>query len=118
MLDLGSTSFVDSPEAAKAFPIPVVKRLQPVRTKDVSGKRISTEGLFTVPLGIFFSNQRSSDEEDHAFKVLKTSGDYDALIPAWYLENIRPEGPRLATYIVRIVQISVTDIAKYIPNIR
>jgi hypothetical protein len=37
MLHLGSTSFVISPEDAKAFSIPVVRRCQPVNTGDVSG---------------------------------------------------------------------------------
>jgi len=87
MQNLGSTSFVISPEAAKAFAIPVVKRLKHIRTRDVSGKEISTEGLFTVPLGLSFGNHRFFDEVDHAFEVLKSSGDYDALIPAWHLEK-------------------------------
>jgi len=67
--NLGSTSFVISPEAAKAFAIPVVKRLKHIRTRDVSGKEISTDGLFTVPLGLSFGNHRFFDEEDHAFEV-------------------------------------------------
>jgi len=62
MLDLGSTSFVISPEAAKAFAIPVVSRPQPVKTGDVSGSQIKTEGLFTVPLGVSFGNHRSFNE--------------------------------------------------------
>jgi len=37
MLDLGSRSFVISPEAAKAFKIPVVKRIQKVKSADVTG---------------------------------------------------------------------------------
>jgi hypothetical protein len=45
-----------------------------------------------VPLGISFGNHRSYDEEDHAFEVIKTSGDYDALIPAWYLEKHKARG--------------------------
>src|SRR5258707_1019713 len=51
MLDLGSTSFVISPNAAKAFKIPVVKRTKKVRSNDVTGQEIVTEGLFTIPLG-------------------------------------------------------------------
>jgi hypothetical protein len=35
MLDLGSNSFVISPEAEEAFPIPVIKRNIHVKTKDV-----------------------------------------------------------------------------------
>lgn len=92
MLDLGSTSFAISPEAALAFAIPAVKRTKPVQTKDVSGREIVTEGLFTVLLGLSYGNHRSFDEEDHAFKVLKPSGDCDALIPAWYLEKHKARG--------------------------
>ena len=92
MLDLGSTSFVISPEAAKALSISVVERLKPIKTKDVSGSEIPTEGLFTVPLGLSFGNHRSFKEEDHAFKELKTSGEYYALIPAWYLEKHKARG--------------------------
>jgi hypothetical protein len=84
MLDNGSTSFVISPEAAKAFAIQVVKRQQPIRTGDPSGKDMETENMFTIPLGVSFGNHRSYNEEDHAFEVMKTAGDYDALIPAWY----------------------------------
>jgi len=92
MLDLGSTSFVISPEATKAFKIPVVKRNLPVKTSDVGGSRIKTEGLYTVPLGLSFGNHRTFDEKDHAFEVMKTSSQYDALIPAWYLEKHKAEG--------------------------
>jgi hypothetical protein len=92
MLDLRSTSFVVSPEAAKAVSIPVVKRLQPIMSGDVSGSNLKTANLFTVPFGISFGNHRSCIEEDHAFEVIKTSGDYDALIPAWYLEKHKARG--------------------------
>jgi len=71
----GSTSFVLAPEAAKAIKIPVVMRQKKVNTKDVSGRDIVTEGLFTVPLGHTFGNHQSYDEETHAFEILKTSGD-------------------------------------------
>jgi len=84
MLDLGSTSFVISPNAAKAFKIPVVKRTKRLISQDVTGREIITEGLYTVPLGLYFGNHRSYDEEDHAVEVMKTSSDYDCLIPAWY----------------------------------
>jgi hypothetical protein len=43
MLDLGSTSFVISPNAAKAFKIPVVKRTKKIRSNDVIGREIITE---------------------------------------------------------------------------
>lgn len=54
MLDLGSMSFVISPEAAKAFSIPVVKRTKPVEAGHVSGSSLKTENLFTIPFGISF----------------------------------------------------------------
>jgi len=92
MPGLGSTSFVISPEAAKAFSVPVVTRPRPAIAGDVSGSQWKTEGLFTVPLGVSFGNHRSYDEEDHAFEVIKTSGDYNALIPAWYLEKHKARG--------------------------
>jgi hypothetical protein len=83
MLDLESTSFVISPEAAKAFRIPVVKRIVPARASEVGGTNIKTEGLFTIPLGLSFGNHRTFDEKAHAFEVVKISSEYDALVPAW-----------------------------------
>jgi len=56
MFDLGSTSFVISPNAAKAFKIPVVKRTKKIRSNDVTAREIITEGLYTVPLGLSFGN--------------------------------------------------------------
>jgi hypothetical protein len=58
MLDLGSTTFVISPEAAKAFSIPVIKRIKAVNGGDVSGSCLKTEGLFTIPLGFSNGNHR------------------------------------------------------------
>jgi len=101
MLDLGSNSFVISPEAAKAFSIPVVKRPRPIISGDVLGTSLKTENLFTVPLGILFGNHQSFNEEDHAFKVIKTSRDYDALIPAWYLENHKARGTTTSHLLLR-----------------
>jgi hypothetical protein len=92
MLDNGSTSFVISPEAAKAYAIPVVKRPRPISTGDASGNNMETETMFTIPLGLSFGNHPSYDEEDHAFEVRKTAGDYDALIPAWYLQKHKAQG--------------------------
>jgi hypothetical protein len=92
MLDLGSTSFVISPEVAKAFQIPVVKRIKQQKTWEVGGTSIKTEGLYTIPLGISCRNHRTYDDEDHAFEVVKTSSKYDALIQAWYLKKHRAEG--------------------------
>lgn len=48
-LDQGRTWFVISPGAAKATPILVVSRTIPGRDSDVAGRRLPTEGLFTVP---------------------------------------------------------------------
>jgi len=92
MLDFGSTSFVISPEASKVFQIPVVKHIRQQKTSDIGGRKIDTEGLYTIPLGLSFGNHRTYDVEDHAFEVLRTSSKYDALIPAWYLKKHRAEG--------------------------
>jgi hypothetical protein len=92
MINLGSTSFVISPKAAKAFPIPVVKRPKLLKSEHVSGNSLKTENLFTVPLRLSFGKYRSYDKHAHAFKVIKTSQSYDALIPAWYLEHHKVRG--------------------------
>jgi len=92
MLDLGSTSFVISPEATRAFQVPVVKRKIPAKASDVGGRKIITEALFTIPLGLSFGNHRTSHVKDHAFEVMKTSSEYDALIPAWYLNEHKAQG--------------------------
>jgi hypothetical protein len=92
MLDLGSTSFVISPETVKAFSIRVVKRPWPIKSADVSSNNLKIQNLFTVPLRISFSIHRSYNEEDHAFEVIKTSGDYDALVSACYLEKHKARG--------------------------
>jgi hypothetical protein len=92
MLDLGSTSFVISPQAAKAYKIPVVKQEIPAKASDVGGSGIVTEGLFTIPIGLSFGNHRTLDNKDHAFEVMKTSSEYDALIPAWYLNKHKAQG--------------------------
>jgi hypothetical protein len=92
MLDLGSTSFVISPEATNSFKIPVVKRNIPTKTSDVGGTKLKTEGLYSIPLSLSFGNHRTYDVKDHAFEVMKTSSQYDALIPAWYLEKHKADG--------------------------
>jgi len=92
MLNLGSITFVISPEAAKAFSIPVVKRTKPIKSNDVSGTSLTTKNLFTVPFGLSFGNHRSYDEEDDTFEIMMTPGDYDALIPTWYLEKHKARG--------------------------
>jgi len=92
MLDLGSTSFVISPEAAKAFQVPVVEQVIPTRASDVGGTKIITEGPFTIPLGLSFGNHRTLDDKDDAFEVMKISSEYDALIPALYLNRYKAQG--------------------------
>jgi len=92
MLDLGSTLFVISPEAANAIRIPVVKRSLPGTALQVGGRRIQTEELFTIPLGLSFGNHRTLEEQDHVFEVMKTSSAYDTLIPAWYLDKHKAQG--------------------------
>jgi hypothetical protein len=92
MLDLGSTSFDISPEAAQAFSIPVVNRTTLIKSGNASGRDLETENLFPVPLGVSFGNHSSYNKQDHAFEVIRTSGDCDALIPAWYLEKRKARG--------------------------
>jgi hypothetical protein len=75
MLHLGSTPFVISPEAAKAFSIPVVKRIKPIHPGYVSGTRLKTKNVFMVPLGVSFGNHWSYNLEHYAFEVIKTLGD-------------------------------------------
>jgi len=53
--DLGSTSFVISPQAAKAFKVPVVKRIIPAKASD-SENQYYNRRLFTIPLGLSFGN--------------------------------------------------------------
>jgi len=74
-----------SPEAAKAFGVPVVQRIIPRKAPHVRGRRITTEGLFTIPLGLSFGNHRTLDDKDHGFEVMKTASNSNVLIPAWYL---------------------------------
>jgi hypothetical protein len=87
MLDLGSTSFVISPEAAKAFSIPEVTRTELIKARDFSCSNLKTVGLFTIPLRVSFGSHHSYDENDHTLKVMQTSADYDTLLPASYLEK-------------------------------
>lgn len=54
MLDLGSASFIMSPAAAKAFAIPVIKRTEQVTLNNVTGQKIPTDRLFTLPLSLLF----------------------------------------------------------------
>jgi len=62
------------------------------KTETSENGGIKTENLFTIPLGVSFGNHRMYDEQDHTFEVIKTTGDYDALIPAWYLEKHKARG--------------------------
>jgi len=76
------------------------------------------EGLFTIPLGLSFRNYHLFDKQDHAFEVIKTSGDYDALIPAWYLEKHKARGTTTSHfYISLIVHQNVMDMGRSILNI-
>jgi len=61
MLDLGNTSIAISPQAVKAFQIPVVRRIMKFRSEDVTGGEITTDGLYTVPLELSFGNHRTYD---------------------------------------------------------
>jgi len=92
MLDLGSISFVISPEATIAFFITVVTRAKPKRSKDVSESNLKTEELNAVSFAVSFGNHHSSEEKDHAFEVINTSKDYDAMILTWYVEKHKAAG--------------------------
>lgn len=70
----------------------MVRSTKKIKSADVTRREIETAGLFTVPLGLSFGNYRSFDEEDSPFEVMKTTGYYDALIPAWYLEKHQARG--------------------------
>jgi hypothetical protein len=70
----------------------VVKRRIPIKSNDVSGNNRKSEGLFTVLQAISFGDYRTYDEEDHDFEVVKTSGDYHALILPWYVEKHKAAG--------------------------
>ena len=88
MLDLGSTSFTISPETAKVFKIPVVRRKHAIGAKDFGGNKVNLPGLYTIPLGLAFGNHRSLE----TFEVVKMQESYDVLIPAWYLEKHKAQG--------------------------
>jgi hypothetical protein len=92
MLDLRSTSIVISTTMVNAFRITVMKYTETVQSKDVTGQKIITKGLDTVPLGLGFGNHRSYDPYDHAVTVMDTSKDYDCVIPAFYLEKQKAHG--------------------------
>lgn len=92
MLDLGSTSFNISPNPAKVFKVPVVRRRMKVQSKVVTGRVIVTEDIYTIPLGLSFGNHRSYDEEDYAFQGMKTRDDYDCVTAAWYVEKHKESG--------------------------
>lgn len=92
MLDLGNISVAITPGTAKAFLIPVGKRPKPIKSGDVLGTSLKTKNVFTVPLRIFSGNHRPYNKADHTIEVRKTSGDYDALILAWYFEKNKASG--------------------------
>ena len=78
ILDLGSTSFTISPQCAKVFKIPVVKRKKNINAKDFSGKSVGLPNVYTIPLGLAFGNHRTLE----MFEVVLMHADYDVLIPA------------------------------------
>jgi hypothetical protein len=88
MLDLGSTFFTISPECAKVFNIPSVRRKHAIGTKDFGGNKVSLPGMYTIPLGLALGNHRSLE----TFEVVKMQKEYDVLIPAWYLEQHKVQG--------------------------
>jgi len=92
MLDLGSTSFVISPNATEAFKIPVVRRTIKVKSKNVTGRDIIMDSLETFPLRLSFCNHCSYNPEDHAFEVMATSKYDDCYIPVWYLKKHNARG--------------------------
>jgi len=85
MVGLGSTLFVVSPEASKAFAILVVSRSKKVESEEVTGPEIITEGLCMKPCGVSSGNATSYIKQDHSFEVMNVSCKCTALIPAWYL---------------------------------
>jgi len=91
MLIQGCTSFILFLQAATAFKIPAVKRTRNIKMANVTELEIVMEGLFKIPLGISFDNNRSYDKENQAFKVMNTFGDYDTLIPARYVGLLMTE---------------------------
>jgi hypothetical protein len=58
----------------------------------VAGRGITNEGLFMVILSVSFGNHRSCVMEDNGCEVIKTSGDYDASIPTWDLNQHQARG--------------------------
>jgi hypothetical protein len=56
MIDLKSTSFVISPQAAKLYKIPVVRRMKIDKSANVTEREIITEGLFSFLLEMCFGN--------------------------------------------------------------
>jgi hypothetical protein len=69
MLDLGSTSFVSSPEAAKVFSILLVKWEKLNKCHGISGTNLKNEGLVEVPLAISFGNHHSYNKSVHVLEV-------------------------------------------------
>jgi hypothetical protein len=88
MLDLGSALFTISPECAKVFKIPLVRRKNTIAAKVFGGIKTSLTNMKTILLGQAFGNHRSLE----TFDVVKMQKDYDVLIPAWYLEQHKAQG--------------------------
>jgi hypothetical protein len=45
-----------------------------------------------ILLGLSFGNYHLFDAKDNTVEVMKTSSDYDCLIPAWYVEKHKAPG--------------------------
>lgn len=70
----------------------MVKWRLPTSASDVGGRQIKIEGIFTIPLTLLFGNHWTLDVKDHAVEVMKTSKDYDPLLPAWYSNQHKAAG--------------------------
>ena len=81
-----------SPNAAKAFKIPVIRQTKKVKSNDVTRQEILMEGPYTDPFELFYGNHRSYDPGDNAFEVMTTSSDYDCPLRTWYLEKHTARG--------------------------
>jgi len=92
MLDFGSTRFVFSPIATKAFKVPVVWKTKKVQWKDVTAWEIVTEGLDPIPVQLSFGNHCSYDAGDLAFDIMDTMREYDCLLPARDVEKQKAQG--------------------------
>jgi len=79
-------------------------------------QRIVINALVSILLGLSFGNHHSDDGKDHAVAVMKITGDYDALIRAWYLGIHYSRGVTTSQYIFRVVVKKSTEIERFTPN--